>query len=139
VADFIGPVLDWLMDVVTKADLGGLEAWGEVRKSWTGICAAWPPVAVMARNTGFDPEGNAVHETHEFTIKFGVNGDDPEQIVADAIAYMKALDAAVNGASWIAPIARVVVLAHDYGPMFAQGGNFAVFPDMHLEVEAYEF
>lgn len=142
-ADFIGPVVDWLVDVLENADLGELDDFAEVRKSWTGVVVNWPPCSVMARTTAFDDEGTARNQKHTLTVKFGVNGADPDEIAVNAQAYMKALDAAIDGAAWPADTAtfamrRVFIAAHDYGPLFALDGRLAKFPELHLEVEVYE-
>ena len=141
-ADFIAPIVDWLIGVVQGADFAtpGLEPFAECRKSWTGVCVNWPPCAVMALGTDFDPEGTAIRERHQFTIKFGVNGDDPDQVAVNAMAYMTAIDRAVAGAcgAWPEAVSNVFVSRHDFGPLFAKDGAFAKFPEMHLEVDAYE-
>jgi hypothetical protein len=140
-AEFIAPVVDWLIGVITAAALPeGLEAFAEVKKSWTGVFVNWPPAAVMPRGTSFDPEGQSVNETHSLTVKFGVNGDDPDKLTEDALAYMKAIDDAIRAAVWDPALgmSRVFVSQHDYGPLFAKDGSFARFPEMHLEVEAFE-
>jgi hypothetical protein len=144
-AEFIAPVVDWLIGVIATAASyptwpEGLEGFAEVRKSWTGVCVNWPPVAVMPLGTSFDPEGQVVNEAHAFTIKFGVNGDDPDQVTVDAMAYMKALDDLIQAAAWdpALGLSRVFVSKHDYGPLFGKDGSFAKFPELHLEVEALE-
>jgi hypothetical protein len=137
-AEFIGPVLAWLVGVVTDMDMAGLEPWGEVKTTWTGISAAWPPVAVMARGTDFDPDGTTIHEAHGFTIKFGIQASEPDGIATLAIAYMVALDAAIQAAVWLPQMRRVFVSRHDYGVLFTSDGSWAKFPELHLEVEAYE-
>ena len=146
-ADFIGPVLGWLAGVVSGDALAteleglGLDMFAEVKKSWTGVVMNWPPCSVMALHSDFDPEGTAVHTTNGFTVKFGVSGDDPDQVAADALGYMAALDHAIGGAvaaTWLPQMSRVFVTRHDYGPLFQRDGSFAKFPEMHLEVETYE-
>jgi hypothetical protein len=143
VAEFIAPVVDWLIGVLQKANLGDLPAFGEVKQSWTGVVVNWPPAAVMPRNTGFDPEGQARRQVHRLTVKFGVNGADPNQVAADAMSYMKAIDAAIGKAVWPADtpslaVTRVFVAAHDYGALWTKEGGFAKFPELHLEVEVTE-
>jgi hypothetical protein len=145
-ADFIGPVVDWLVGVVTGEALAELlvaaelEAFAEVKQSWTGVVINWPPVSVMPRATAFDAEGTAVHGTHGLRIKFGVCGDDPDQIAVDAMAYMKAVDQAIAASvgTWPAAVSKVFVSRHDYGPLFSRDKGFAKFPELHLEVETYE-
>jgi hypothetical protein len=139
-AEFIGPVVDWLVGIVAGVAPDGLEAFAEVKKSWTGVVMNWPPAAVMPRTSDFDPEGTAVHATHGLTIKFGVSGDDSDQVAADAMGYMKAIDAAITAGvgTWPAAVSKVFVARHDYGPLFQKDGSFAKFPEMHLEVETYE-
>ena len=145
-AEFIAPVVEWVIGVVTGEALAellqaaGLDAFGEVRKSWTGVVINWPPCSVMPRSTDFDPEGTAVHGTHALTIKFGVAGDDPDQVAADALGYMAAIDQAIAASvgTWPAVVSKVFVSRHDYGPLFAKDNGFAKFPELHLEVETYE-
>lgn len=143
----IGPVLQWLVDVLknmTPAQYGGLEPFAEVHQSWTWTFMNWPPVGVLPRTSTFDPEiMGATHSANELTVRFGVNGADPDQLMADAIAYMLAIDAAIQAAATAAPCPnsmRVFISAHDYGPMFggASGGGFAKFPELHLTVEVTE-
>ena len=145
-AEFIGPVVDWLAGVLTGEALedallaAGLEAFAEVKKSWTGVVINWPPCSVMPRDTDFDPEGTAVHGTHGLTIKFGVSGEDSDQVASDAMAYMLAIDAAIAGSAgtWLPQMSKVFVKRHDYGPLFSKDNSFAKFPELHLEVETYE-
>ena len=144
-ADFIRPVLTWLVAVIesdTPALLAAaqLDAFAEVKQSWTGVAINWPPCSVMPGHSDFDPEGTAVHGAHAFTVKFGVCGDDSDQVAADAIGYMKAIDAAITGAAadWLPQMSRVFILRHDYGPLFQKDGSFAKFPELHLEVETQE-
>ena len=139
-AEFIGPVVDWLMGVMAGVQPEGLDAFAEVRKSWTGVVINWPPCSVMPRTTDFDAEGTAVHGTHALTIKFGVSGDDSDQVASDAMGYMLAIDQAIAASvgTWLPQISKVFVARHDYGPLFAKDGSFAKFPEMHLEVETYE-
>ena len=133
----MGVVQDGTTEPLAEA---GLDPFAEVRKSWTGVVMNWPPAAVMARNTTFDPEGTSIHGMHEFTVKFGVNGADPDQVADDAIAYMKAIDAALTAATgtWLPAMSKVFVRMHDYGPLFQLDGKFGKFPELQLEVETYE-
>lgn len=145
-AEFIGPVVDWVAGVLTGDALAELliaaelEAFAEVKKSWTGVVINWPPVSVMPRSSDFDAEGTAVHANHGLTIKFGVSGDDSDQLAADALAYMKAIDRAITASvgTWPASVSKVFVSRHDYGPLFGKDSGYAKFPELHLEVETYE-
>jgi len=145
VAEFIGPLVDWVAGVLTNgtAELlqtAGLDAFAEVRKSWTGVVINWPSVSVMPRVTDFDPESTATHSKHGLTIKFGVESADPDQIEADAVAYMAVIHDAIGAAvgTWPAQVSHVHIARHDYGPLFGKDGSFAKFPEMILEVETYE-
>jgi hypothetical protein len=139
VADFIGPVVGWLKGVLKGADMGEMDAFAEIRESWTGVIINWPSASVMGRTSAFDGEiVGGSHSRNELTVKFGVNGSDPDQVVRDATAYMKAIDAAIAGAEWLPTFSRVYVSQHDYGPLFERNGNFAKFPELHLMVEVYE-
>ena len=144
-AEFIGPVVDWVIATL-EARLplilaaAELEPFVEYRRSWTGVGSNWPSLAVMARTTDFDTEGSGRHSLNRLTVKFGVNGDDPDQVTTDSMAYMKAIDDALAAAvdAWDSAMSRVFVGTHDYGPLYEKGGGFARFPEMHLEVELYE-
>ena len=144
-ANFIGPVVDWVIATLQAATPGllsaaGVEPFGEFRKSWTGVAINWPPVAVMPRASDFDPETTSVHTMHGLTIKFGVSSDDPDAIEVAATVYMKAIDDAITQATgtWLAQMSHVHISRHDYGPLFGKDGGFAKFPEMILEVETYE-
>jgi hypothetical protein len=140
-SDFIAPILDWLVAAVAAMPApDGMDAWGQVTKSWTFAPANWPPAAVLPASTDFDPEiQNALHEQHNFTIKFGVQDADPDEITRKAIAYMTAIDGAVQGAAWLPQVRRVFVERHDYGTLWStRDGSWARFPELHLMVEAYE-
>ncbi len=143
-AEFIGPVVEWLIGVIvarTPALLqaAGLDEFAEVRPAWTGVVLNWPTCSVYPGKTEFDPEGTSVHSAHSITIKFGVSGADPDQVVRDAEAYMKAIDAAIAGAvgEWLPAISKVFVRSHEYGPLWS-GKGFAKFPELVVEVETYE-
>ena len=144
-ADFAAPIVEWLVSVVAAADAGDLDGFAEVKKSWTGIALNWPPASVYPRNSSFDPEiMNASHSMNQITVKFGVRGTDPDQVTADAMAYMKAIDdaiyAAVGGDAMPRQVSRVFVAQHDYGPLYGEvkGGGMFRFPEMHLLVEVFE-
>lgn len=138
-ADYIQPVVDWLKDALQNANMGDLEAFSDVQESWTGVIQNWPAASVMARTSSFDGEmTGGSHSRNELTVKFGVNGIDPDQVVRDAMAYMKAIDAAIKGAAWLPAFSRVFISQHDYGPLYELRGSFAKFPELHLEVELYE-
>jgi hypothetical protein len=145
VAQFGGPIVAWVVSLLsaptTAAALTAaqLTPFGDVRESWTGVIVNWPEAAVMLRNIAFDPEiEGARQEAMSLTVKFGVNGADPDQVVSDAMGYMAAIDAAINGAAWLPQMSRVFVAAHDFGPLFSKDGSFAKFPEMHLVVEVFE-
>ena len=138
---FIAPVVSWLVGVLQSANLGTLAPFADVKQSWTGVVINWPPAAVMPRSSGFDPEiVGASHSENLFTVKFGVNGMDPDQVTADAMSYMLAIDQAIEGAAWLPQFSRVFVQGHDYGPLYShlKDGGFAKFPELHLLVEVYE-
>ena len=136
---FIAPIVSWLVSVLQNANMGALPAFAEVKQSWTGAVINWPPAAVMPRSSGFDAEiTGGSHSENLFTVKFGVNGRDPDQVTADAMSYMLAIDQAIEAAATLPQISRVFVQEHDYGPLFQKDGNFAKFPELHLLVEVYE-
>jgi hypothetical protein len=143
VALFGAPVVAWLVGVVNGAaealTAAGLTPFADVRESWTGVILNWPEASVMLRNIAFDPEiTGARMEAMVLTVKFGVNGADPDQVVTDAMGYMAAIDAAINGAAWLPQMSRVFVEGHDFGPLFTKDGAFAKFPELHLTVEVFE-
>ena len=134
---FIAPLVTWLVGVVQGASTP--IPFAEVKQSWTGVVMNWPSAAVMPRTSGFDPEFNgASHSENVLTVKFGVNGMDPDQVTADAMSYMLAIDQAIETATWPPQVSRVFVQSHDYGPLFTKDGNFAKFPELHLLLEVYE-
>jgi hypothetical protein len=143
----IGPVLAWVLGVLqqmTEEQYGGLAPFAEFHQSWTWVVINWPSVGVMPMGSQFDPEiVGARYSVNRLKIKFGVNGADPDQVTADAIAYMLAIDAAIQAADLNTPCAnskRLFVADHDYGPLWSgpNGGAFAKFPEMHLDVEIIE-
>ncbi len=142
-AEFIGPVLDWMVATLENGTPALLQAaelaeFAEVRRSWTGVVMNWPAASVMPRASDFDPEGTSVHTVHAFTVKFGVAGVDADQVTMDAIAYMKVVDRALQSAVWIEQMSHVHITRHDYGPLWSKEAGFARFPEMVVEVETYE-
>ena len=138
-ADFIAPAVDWLVGLLqnmTPPD--GMDAFGDVKKSWTWAPLNWPPAAAMPRTTDFDENSGDVHQVHQFTVKFGVQDADPDQLTVKAMAYMKAIDGAIAAGVWLASFRKVFVHRHDYGALFEKGGSWARFPELHLEIEARE-
>lgn len=136
---FMTPLVAWLTGVLENADLGELGPFAEVKQSWTGVVVNWPPAAVMAEKSQFDPaiEGCS-HSQNLLTVKFGVQNADSDQLTADAMAYMQALDAAIRGAAAPENAARVFVQDHDYGLLYEKNGSFAKFPELHVLIEVYE-
>ena len=140
-AEFIGPVVEWLVGVLGQMEFGdlGLEAFAEVRQSWTGVVVNWPPAAVMPRSSAFDPEIQGLsHSSNLLTVKFGVNGTDPDEVTRMAEKYMKAVDDAIRRATPPEQVTHVHIHQHDYGPLYGREGMIARFPEMHVEVEVYE-
>ena len=142
--DFIAPIVDWLLAAIQDATPpllteSNLPPFTGYRKSWTWAFPAWPPVAVMARTTDFDPEiQTARHQSHHLTVKFGLNGIDPDRLTADAMQYVSAIDAAINGAPWLPQISRVFIESHDYGPLYIKDSGIARFPELHVIIETFE-
>jgi hypothetical protein len=137
--EFIQPIVTWLVGVLQGAQMGALTPFAEVKQSWTGIAMNWPVAAVMPRNSSFDPEiTSKSHSENLLTVKFGVQGMDPDQVAADAMSYMLAIDQAIEGAAWLPQFSRVFIEAHDYGALYQKDGSFAKFPELHLLVEVYE-
>jgi hypothetical protein len=143
----IAPVVEWLLGVLqgmTVEQLGDLAPFGEFHQSWSWVFVNWPPVGVVPMTSQFDSEiVGAVASVNRLKIKFGVNGLDPDRVTADAINYMLAISAAIYQADHDAPCPnskRLFIVDHDYGPLFSgpNGGGFAKFPEMHLEVEITE-
>ncbi len=138
-SQFIAPIVAWLVGVVQGVVPAELPGFAEVKQSWTGIALNWPVAAVMPRTSGFDPEISAgSHSQNLLTVKFGVQGMDPDQVAADAMAYMLAIDQAIEAANWLPQIRRVFVESHDYGALYQKDGAFGKFPELHLLVEVYE-
>ena len=126
---FMAPLVDWLVGVLTNADLGELAAFAEVKRSWTGVVTNWPPAAVLPGKSEFDAEmTGASHSDNSLRVKFGVEGGDPDQLTVDAMAYMAAIDAAIEAAGLPPNGARVFVQSHDYGPLYGNNGSLAYFP-----------
>jgi hypothetical protein len=135
-------VLDALKGM-TAAQYGGLEPFLDFRQSWTlAAMMNWPPVAVLPHSSLFDPEiVGAKASRNRLTVKFGVNGADPDQVTGLAVSYMLAIDAALYEADAVAACAnskRFFIVDHDYGPLYERNGNFAYFPEMHLEIDITE-
>ena len=142
---FGAPVIGWFTALLQGDALNAalraanLAPFADVQQSWTGVVLNWPTAAVLYRGTTFDAEiTGARMEAHVFTIRYGVNGADPDRVMTDAMNYMAAIDGAIQGAVWLPQVTRVFVQQHDYGPMFGDKGRFAKFPEMHLIVEAFE-
>jgi hypothetical protein len=142
---FIAPVVAWVLTVLqdmTAEQWGELTPFADFHQSFTGVFLNWPPVAVMPRTSAFDPDiVGASHSNNRLTLKFGVNGADPDQVTADAMSYMAAVSRAIWAADRLAPCPnskRLFIADHDYGPLYEHQGSFAYFPELHLEVEVYE-
>lgn len=147
----IGPVVDWLLNVLqnmTAEQYGDLQPFAEFKQMWTGVAMNWPPVCVLPHSSQFDPEiEGAKHAENRLTVRFGVNGADPNEVGKLAVAYMLAVDAAIYQADAATPCViaaaqyvttRLFVTDHDYGPLFVKEGSFAYWPELHLAIETME-
>lgn len=145
--EFIGPVVAAaisILETYTPALLAAAarDPFAEYGRAFTGVVANTPAVYVMPVRTSFDADiQGCFGELHQITIKFAVTGSDPEDLADAALAYMKAIDEAIQqatGADWGTAASRVFIQGHDYGPLYERGGSYAKFPELELIVEAQE-
>lgn len=151
--EFVGPVVDKMVEVLKKytpGELGaGLAEFADFGKQFTGVVQNFPAVWVMPVRTAFDVESQHTrHGLHQVRIVFAVSGPEPDEVTVAAMAYMKAIDAAIAksevnrdwegvlGASGV--VQRVWVEEHDYGPLFQKGGVMTRFPEVAVLVEVEE-
>lgn len=98
-----------------------------------------PQCWVMPVRTVFADEGSNVEEASSLVVTAAVSGGDPEALGAAAISYVWAIDEAIRQwAAWDARVMRVFIQEHDYGKLYAKGGAFTRFPDVHVLVEMQE-
>lgn len=134
---FIKPVADKLVEILRATDL-----FRDVGQAWTGNPPNFPCCFVRPERTLFDPDQQqARSQVHHFTVKIGVLGGDPEDVIADSLAMVKAVDEALTAsdpAQW--PSVRWLWIAgHHYGPLFERaGGGISRFPEIDLLVEVTE-
>jgi len=146
VAEFIKPIVENVLAVLkdrTPGELGAREPFVEYGTQFTGVVTGFPALWVMPVRSEFDAESQGyMHEAHQITVTFGVTGSEPGEVTDAAMAYMKAIDAAIQ-ASWPADgsglgVMRIFVRSHDYGPLLNRGGVLARFPELDLVVETAE-
>lgn len=150
--EFIRGAVNWLALVIERdtPELlrdARLAPFAQVRRAWTGTELNLPAAGVMPRNTTFDSEGSGRHQQHELTVKFTIDGSDPEELTDRAMAYMAVIDRAVIEALWPGQgeedeqevrFSNVFIAQHDYGPLYERKGSMFRFPEIHIAVEAYE-
>jgi hypothetical protein len=143
-AEFIGPVIDDLIAIVKKytpAALAGAEPFLDFGKAFTGVVPNIPAVWVMPGQTLFDPDSTIVQQQHRVTVRFAVDGSEPDRVEEKAVLYMKVLDGSIRFAApgdWTVVPMRVFIQAHDYGPLYSRGGVPMKLPELHLLVEVNE-
>ncbi len=148
---FVGPVVEKLVAVLkqyTPGELAGREEFQEFGKQFTGVAKNLPAVWVTPARTAFDEESTGTRrQAHLVVIRFGVTGAEPDELMDAAMAYMRAIDAAIAKSEterdWEDAVAggvvqRVYVSEHDYGPLFERGNVLARFPELGVVVEVEE-
>jgi hypothetical protein len=150
--EYIKPIIDKVLAVLearTPAllDAVPLERFQAFGRLFTGVEENFPALEVMPVRTEFDPECQGYeHEAHQVQIKLAIMGAEPDQVTDAAMAYVKAVTAAL-AASWPGDwadlisggqIQRLFVRAHDYGPLFAREAVLARWPVIDLIIEAVE-
>ncbi|HEX4311884.1 MAG TPA: hypothetical protein VHZ25_17775 [Acidobacteriaceae bacterium] len=144
-SELIKPILDrfaLLLNTMTMPN--GLTPFATIGRAWTGLLVNPPGAWVMPGRTAFpnQGEGTTRSQIHAITIRLGLTGADPEELTARALAYVQAVDAAIEellDVSWPDFVKYVYVVEHDYGSMWTKGqGSVAMWPDIHCQVEVEE-
>jgi hypothetical protein len=102
-----------------------------------GIAECW----VGPMRTAFGDEGQLSDSASQVTVTIGVGGTDPEELVAMALDYVRAVHEAIASASPAevdVRVRRIFVGEHDYGPLWGKQGGFAVFPQIHVVIDQTE-
>jgi hypothetical protein len=144
-ADYIRPVLAAIASVLQKYTPGLLAQMTPPRgpfldylRAFTGQVKNPPSVWVMPGQTQLAEEGTTLSQQSLVTVKIGVLGSEPEDVMDAAQDYVRAVSDAILMADpandWGANILKVFPQVHHYGPLFEQGRTFARFPEVHLSV-----
>ena len=148
-ANYVRPVVDAVAAVLEKytpALLAAMETprdpFREYLRAFTGQLKNPPAVWVMPGRTAIDPEATVLRQQSVITVRIGVTGSEPEDLMDAALDYVRAVSDAVlvasGGADWGQDILRVFPEVHDYGPLYTQGKAFARFPEVHLVADHAE-
>ena len=140
--ELMQPIVDQfvaLLGAMGAAELGALPAFVKVRQGWTPVLVNAPEAAVLPIRTSFAQEGGAgaVEAVHQITVRLGITGADPEELTTRAVAYVRAVDGAIN--AWARAghfpgyTLQVFVAEHDYGQMFVGNGKHAYWPDLYCQ------
>jgi hypothetical protein len=141
-SQLIGPVLTAMQAVVTGASLGTLKGFATVQIG-EAVAINTPCAFVLPVRTGFPNrgEGSARNQVHTITVRMCITGSDPVQLAADCLAYVQAVDAAINdspASAWPDYVLYVFVAELDYGGMYSKGGGIAYWPEIHCSIEVEE-
>jgi len=152
-SQLIQPILDAFFDLLcAKGATGSEPPFGDVFIGPpTGVIVNPPTAWVIPVRTQFPDqgEGNMRNETHLVTVRLGITGLNPAELTTRTVAYVKAVDLAINcykGWPGMASNAgdgsmlalRAWVMEHDYGPMYKLNNVGAYWPDLHCQVEVEE-
>ena len=146
---YIAPIIAAIQGILAKyiPDLmatgnTGYPSFMEIGSEFTGIAPNPPQAWVMPVRTSIDDEPNYLAEKHEVSVRFAVIASDPEEIVAAAMVYMKAISDAMAMAQpsdWEAVVpTHTHIFEHDYGPLYERAGVMMRFPECHIEIEVAE-
>ena len=133
-SELIQPVLDAFLALLSASGATGAQpVFGNVFVGPpTGVLANPPAAWVIPGRTQFPDqgEGNIRTEVHLVTVRLGITGTDPAELTTRTVAYVQAVDQAINNyKGWPGMAAnacdgsmlvlRAWVMEHDYGPMFS--------------------
>ena len=143
-SQLIQPILDAVEAVVKAAPLGNLTPFVNVKQG-ESVPVNFPCAFVIPRRTQFPDsgEGNMRNELHSVTVRLGILGTETLQLTKDCIAYVAAVDGAIQasfpGPMWPNFVLRPFVMEHDFGALFSrQGGGLAYWPEIHLLIGVEE-
>lgn len=139
---FIEPVCDALMALLQAVTVDDLPPFGRVELGSTVTLISPPEASVIPLQTAF-PDGGASNgsrvQEHFITVRLGLVGSDPEQLTRDALAYVRAVDAAISSyTDWPDSRLNVFVASHNYGVMFKGDRGVAYWPELQVQVSAEE-
>lgn len=144
-AELIKPVMECFEALLRTMQMPqGLQDFQLVGKAWNGLLVNPPSAWVMPGRTSFpnQGEGTTRSQIHAITIRLGLVHSEPDPLVDLALAYVKAVDDAIDGmvdTDWPDYVKYAMVSEHDYGSMWTRGqGSVAMWPDIHCLVEVEE-